>query len=64
MAGFRIRESGGDKRLYCGPDLGWIQDNPPPPPKPADLAVVYDTKEAAEKAIVQGGIKAVIEYVP
>lgn len=64
MAGFRIREDKPDGRLYAGPDIGWIQDKPQPPPDPASRAVNYPAKEDAQKAIAQYGMKAVIEDVP
>lgn len=64
MAGFRIREDKPDGRLYAGPDIGWVQGKPQPPPDPDTQAVTYQTKEDAQKAIAQHGMKAVVEDAP
>ena len=64
MPGFRIREKEGEKRLYAGDTLGWVQDNPPPPPDPAEQAKLFATQEEADKFIAQFGLKAVTEPAP
>jgi hypothetical protein len=64
MAGFRIRESEGEKRLYGGDEYGWIQDNPPPPPNPSDQAKVFATQEEADAFIKKFALKAAAEAAP
>ena len=49
--------------VYCGPDKGWENANPPPPPKPGDAAVKYDTQEEAVNVIITHGMNAVSKAV-
>ena len=56
--GFVIQEKADTKRIYAGPDKGWIHPVPPEPPDPMEHAVIYDNKEDAERVIRQHGMQA------
>jgi hypothetical protein len=46
------------KRLYCGPDVGWVEETPPAPPTPEEQAQGFTDKVSADAYAQKYGIKA------
>jgi len=57
---FVLETAAEPKKLYCGPDIGWLEITPPPPPTPEEQAMKFATKQEADDYAKKYGIKAYV----
>lgn len=55
---FAIVSKAEPKKVYAGPDAGWIPVEPPQQPTPQDQAQRFATKDDADRYIQQHGMQA------